>query len=211
VDDGSGGPGGIPYLDFVAPGLVAAAAMQMAAVESSFPVMSAFKWTRQYHAMLATPLQVRDVLLGHVLFVATRVTLVSAIYLAVVASFGGVESPLGVFAVPVALLVGLAYAGPIMTWAARTERNDWFNPLFRFFIVPMFLFSGTFFPVTELPRLLEWLAYLTPLWHGVDLTRQLTLGDVRPAAALLHVAYLSAWIVVGLVLANAAYRRRLVT
>jgi lipooligosaccharide transport system permease protein len=210
VDDGSGGPGGIPYLDYVAPGLVAAAAMQVAATESSFPVMAAFKWTRQYHAMLATPLRVRDVLFGHMLFIATRVTLVSGIYLAVVAAFGGVESPLGVLAVAVALLVGLAYAGAVVTWAARTERNDWFNPLFRFFIVPMFLFSGTFFPVTELPRLLEWLAYLTPLWHGVDLTRQLTLGDVRPGMAALHVAYLVAWIAVGLALAHAAYRRRLV-
>jgi len=210
VDDGSGGPGGIPYLDYVAPGLVAAAAMQVSATESSFPVMSAFKWSRQYQAMLATPLAVRDVLLGHVLFIATRVTAVSGIYLVVVAAFGGVESRLGVLAVPVALLVGLAYAGPIMTWAARTERNDWFNPLFRFFIVPMFLFSGTFFPVTELPRLLEWLAYLTPLWHGVDLTRQLTLGDVRPGLAALHVVYLAAWIAVGLVAAHSAYRRRLV-
>ncbi|HJU48470.1 MAG TPA: ABC transporter permease [Gaiellaceae bacterium] len=210
VDDGNGGPGGVPYLDFVAPGLVAAAAMQVAATESSFPVMAAFKWTRQYHAMLATPLRVRDVLLGHLTFIATRVVIVSSIYLAAVAAFGGVGSPLGVLAVPVALLVGLAFAGPIVTWAASTEANDWFNPLFRFFIVPMFLFSGTFFPVTELPRLLEWVAYATPLWHGVDLTRQLTLGDVRAGSALLHVAYLLAWTVVGAALALRAYRRRLI-
>ncbi len=210
VDDGTGGPGGVPYLDFVAPGLVAAAAMQVAATESSFPVMAAFKWTRQYHAMLATPLRVRDVLFGHVLFIATRVLIVSSIYLAVVAAFGGIESPLGVLAVPVALLVGLAFAGPIVTWAARTERNDFFNPLFRFFIVPMFLFSGTFFPVTELPRLLEWVAYATPLWHGVELARMLTLGVVEAGWAAVHVAYLTAWIVVGMSLALAAYERRLI-
>lgn len=210
VDDGNGGPSGIPYLDFVAPGLVAAAAMQVAATESSFPVMAAFKWTRQYHAMLATPLRVRDVLLGHLTFIATRVALVSGIYLAVVTAFGGVRSPLGVLALPVALLVGLAFAGAIVTWAASTEANDWFNPLFRFFVVPMFLFSGTFFPVTQLPRLLEWLAYLTPLWHGVDLTRQLTLGGVRAGSAALHVSYLLAWIAVGFALAHRAYRRRLI-
>lgn len=209
VDEGSGGPGGVPYLEFVAPGLVAAAAMQVAATESSFPVMSAFKWTRQYHAMLATPLRVRDVLGGHLLFIATRITVVSGIYLAVVAAFGGIASPLGVLALPVALLVGVAYAGPIVTWGARTERNDWFNPLFRFFIVPMFLFSGTFFPVSELPLPLEWLAYLTPLWHGVELARQCTLGRLEPVA-LLHVAYLVAWIVVGALLALDAYRRRLI-
>ena len=211
VDRGGTGPGGVPYLDYVAPGLVAAAAMQVAATESSFPVMAAFKWTRQYHAMLATPLRVGDVLAGHALFIATRVVAVSGIYLGVVALFGGIRSPLGVLALPVAVLVGLAFAGPIVTWAARTEANDWFNPLFRFFIVPMFLFSGTFFPVSQLPLLLEWVAYATPLWHGVDLCRQLTLGDVAAGSAVLHVGYLLGWTAAGFALALPAYRRRLIT
>ena len=211
VDEGGTGPGGVPYLDYVAPGLVAAAAMQVAATESSFPVMAAFKWTRQYHAMLATPLRVGDVLAGHALFIATRVVAVSGIYLGVVALFGGIRSPLGALALPVVVLVGLAFAGPIVTWAARTEANDWFNPLFRFFIVPMFLFSGTFFPVSQLPRLLEWVAYATPLWHGVDLCRQLTLGDVAAGSAVLHVGYLLGWTAAGFALALPAYRRRLIT
>lgn len=210
VDDGGEAPGGISYLAFVAPGLLAAAAMQVAAAEASFPVTNAFKWTRQYFAMLVTPLRVRDILAGHQLFIATRLLMTSTIYLTVIAAFGGVLSPLGVLAVPSALLVGLAFAAPIAAWGARTESNDWFNPLFRFGIVPMFLFSGTFFTVTQLPPVLEWVAYATPLWHGVDLCRQLTTGEVRPGAAALDFGYLVSWTLVWLGLALAAYRTRLV-
>ena len=90
-------------------------------------------------------------------------------------------------AIPVAVLVGLAFAAPIAAWAAHTENEASFVAIFRFVILPMFLFSGTFFPSGSLPQPLEALAYVTPLWHGVDLWRQLTLGDVDPTSALLHV------------------------
>ena len=93
----------MPYLDFIAPGLLAAAAMQTAATESSWPVMGAIKWTRTYYAMTATPLTERDVLIGHQLFVVTRVLTASAAYLLVVAAFGAVHSWLGLLAMPVAV------------------------------------------------------------------------------------------------------------
>ena len=179
VDKSSNAPAGVPYLDFIAPGLLAAAAMQTAATESSWPVMGAIKWTRTYYAMTATPLTERDVLIGHQLFVVTRVLTASAAYLAVVAAFGAVDSWLGLLAVPVAVLIGTAFSMPMAAYSATSESDSSFPPIFRFVIVPMFLFSGTFFPVSQMP---------------------LALG---------HVAYLLAWTVGGLLLARRAYRKRL--
>jgi len=203
-------PLGVPYLDFVAPGLLAAVGMQIATIESSFPVRGAIRWNRQYHAMLATPLRVRDLVTGHLLYVATRVAIASAVYLAVIAGFGAVRSPLAVLAWPVVVLVGLAFAAPVSALSAWAE-NEIFNPLFRFAITPMFLFSATFFPVTRLPQGLRELAYVTPLWHGVDLVRRLTLGTATLGLSLLHVAYLALWFLAGVALARRAYAGRLVT
>jgi lipooligosaccharide transport system permease protein len=209
VDRSPNAPGGVPYLDFIAPGLLAAAAMQTAATESSWPVMGAIKWTRTYFAMTATPLTERDVLIGHQLFVVTRVLTASAAYLLVVAGFGAVSSWLGLLAIPAAVLIGTAFSMPMAAYAARTESDASFPPIFRFVIVPMFLFSGTFFPVEQMPLALELLAYVTPIWHGVELCRGLMLGTIELLPALGHVAYLLAWTVVGLVLAQRTYRRRL--
>jgi lipooligosaccharide transport system permease protein len=203
-------PQGISYLEFVAPGLLAATAMQIASFEASWPVLSAIKWSRQYHAMLATPLRIGDVLLGHQGFIAFRMFMTAVIYLAAIAAFGAVNSPLGILAVPVTVLVGIAFAAPIAAWGAYTESDASFVAIFRFLIIPMFLFSGTFFPIERLPGILEVVAYATPLWHGVDLCRQLTLGDVDPASALGHLAYLLAFTAAGLGAAYYSYRRRLV-
>lgn len=210
VDRSAELPGGISYLEFVAPGLLAATAMQLATFESSWPVLSAIKWDRQYHAMLATPLRVGDVLLGHQAFIAARLLATSTIYLAVIAAFGAIDSPLGVLAIPVAVLVGLAFAAPIAAWAAHTETEVSFVAIFRFVILPMFLFSGTFFPISSLPAPLEVIAWFTPLWHGVSLGRQLTLGDVELWSALGHVAYLLVLVAIGLAAARYTFRRRLV-
>ena len=200
------------YVAYVAPGLLAATAMQVAAFEASWPVLSAIKWTRQYHAMLATPLRVRDVLAGHQAWLAFRVLTTSAIYLLVVAlpPFDGVLSWWGILAVPVSVLVGLAFSAPIAAWGARTQLDTSFVAIFRFVVLPMFLFSGTFFPITRLPVALQVVAYATPLWHGVNLCRQLTLGSIHPASALGSLVFLLVWVAVALVLAQVSYRRRLV-
>jgi lipooligosaccharide transport system permease protein len=203
------GLGGLSYVDFVAPGMLAATAMQVAAVESSWPVMSAIKWSQTYVAMLATPLGIRDVLAGHQLWAATRVLTSSAVYLVVIAAFGAVHSPLAVFALGAALLTGMAFAAPIAAFAAHTKSESSFVTIFRFAIMPMFLFSGTFFPVSRLPDALQPVAWVTPLWHGVSLCRDLTLGTVSPLPDLGHAAYLAAWAVVGIAVARMTYRRRL--
>jgi lipooligosaccharide transport system permease protein len=208
VDRSTDLPDGISYLEFVAPGLMAATAMQLASFEATFPVFSAIKWDRQYHAMLASPLRVRDVMLGHQAFFAFRLVLTATVYFLVIAAFGAVASPLGVLAIPVTVLVGLAFTAPLAAWAARTETMVSFIAIFRFGILPMFLFSGTFFPISSLPAPLEVIAWFTPLWHGVTLCRDLTLGTVS-ADDLLHLAYLLAWVAVGLVAARFTYQRRL--
>jgi lipooligosaccharide transport system permease protein len=202
--------GGISFLEFVAPGLLAATAMQLATFEASFPVLGAIKWDRQYHAMLATPLRVTDIVLGHQAYFAARLLSTTTIYLVVIAAFGAVSSPLAILAIPVGVLVGLSFSCAIAAWAAHTENEVSFIAIFRFVMLPMFLFSGTFFPVEELPTPLEIVAYCTPLYHGVELCRSLTLGTVELLPALGHLAFLLAVAGAGLVAAHITYRRRLV-
>jgi lipooligosaccharide transport system permease protein len=201
---------GVPYLHYVAPGILAATVMQIGTFESSYPVMAAIRWTRQYHAMLATPLRVRDLVAGQQLYVAARLGLVSAIYLAIIAAFGAIESPLAVAGWPVAVMIGLAHSAPVSAFSAWLERDEGFNALFRFGITPLFLFSGTFFPITRLPHGIREVAYATPLWNGVDLERHLTLGTATPWPSLAHAAYLALWIAAGVVLARRTYTRKLV-
>ena len=209
VNRSSGQSLGVPYIDFVAPGMLAATAMQIAAGEATWPVMGSFRWTRQYFAMASTPLGVRDIVTGHQLWMTTRVAATSAVYLAVIAAFGGINSYLGILTLPVAVLLGLAFTTPTAAYAATVESDSAFVPYNRFVIVPMFLFSGTFFPVSRLPLPLEWLAYTTPLWHGVDLCRELTLGNVHLLRALGHVGYLLLFVIAGLVWGERTYKQRL--
>lgn len=211
VNRSGGQPLGVPYIDFVAPGMLAATAMQIAAGEATWPVMGSFRWTRQYFAMASTPLGVRDIVRGHQLWMTTRVASTSAVYLAVIAAFGGVDSFWAVLALPAAVLVGLAFSAPLAGYAATKDSDAAFIPIYRFVILPLFLFSGTFFPASRLPLPLEWIAYATPLWHGVDLCRELTLGTVDPLRLLGHVAYLSALVVAGVAWAERTYARRLTT
>lgn len=212
VDRGSGSATleGVGYLEFIAPGLLAAAAMQMAAFESTYPVMGSIKWHRTYHGMLATPLRVVDTLAGHLLFVAFRLTVTATAFLVVLLLFGAARSWWVVLALPAGVLTGLAYAPGIFAFAATRENEAGFAMLFRFGIVPMFLFSGTFFPVAQLPDWLEPVAFVVPLWHGVDLCRDLALGRAGLGMSLLHVGYLLLWLVVGFVLAARAFEKRLV-
>jgi lipooligosaccharide transport system permease protein len=206
-----GGSGlGVPYLDFVAPGMLAAVCMQIAVFESSWPVHAAIRWTRQYHAMLATPLRVRDIVAGHQLWVVTRVVGVAAIYLAILSGFGAIRSPLALLALPSAVLLGLAFTATVSAYAAYVESDKGLTVLFRFIVTPLFLFSGTFFPLSRLPHGVREIAYATPLWHGVDLMRHLTLGTATIWPSLGHAVYLAAWGAAGLFLAQRAYTRALV-
>jgi lipooligosaccharide transport system permease protein len=203
--------GGVSYLDFIAPGLLAASIMQQGTFESSYPVLGAIKWAKQYHAQLATPLRVRDVLAGHLLWVAIRLAISAVVFLVIMGLFGTFHSWWAVLCLPAAVLTGMAFVPGIFGYAATLETDSGFALLFRFLIVPMFLFSGTFFPVSQLPDWLEPLAYAVPLWHGVDLCRDLALGTVSWGPALGHVAYLLLWAAGGTAVALRTFTRRLVT
>ena len=203
---------GVRFAAYVAPGLLAAAAMQTAARDSSWPIVAAIREKYTYQAMLATPLGVADVLIGHLVWTATRIGIAAAAYFVVVAGFGLVAAPIGVLAVPAAVLTGVAVAAPLMAHSATIGGDDQALALIeRLVIVPMFLLSGTFFPVSQLPIWLRLVAYATPLWHGAELCRALLLDRFYAGADLLHVAYLIAFAAVGTLVALHTYRRRLVT
>ena len=204
------GLGRVSYTVFLAPGLLAATAMQTGAQEASYPVMGSFKWLKTYHAMAVTPLGVDDVLIGHLLWMTFRLTLGATSFLCVMAAFGTLRSWEAVFALPAAVLTGMSIAAPLAAFAATQENDAVFAAVFRFLVIPMFLFSGTFFPVRQLPAALRPVAYLTPLWHGVALSRAFTLGRAGLAASLGHAAYLLAVIGLGTAVARRTYRRRLV-
>ena len=184
--------------------------MQTGVGDGSWPVLAGHKWLKTYYATLATPVTVRGLATGHLVWVGVRVAFVSLVFVGMMALFGATSLWLGLLALLPAVLTGLAFAAPASAYAAWLDDAPGLATLFRFGVVPMFLFSGTFFPITQLPAWLQPLAYVTPLWHGVALCRSITLQVEPPLAWGVHVSYLLLWVVVGLGLAFFFFRRRLV-
>lgn len=204
--------GAASYLAFVVPGLLAAQVMTTVFGEMTYPVMGMIKWQKIYFGMVSTPLSPADIAFGQLGFVVFRVAAVSAIFIAVLLPFGLFGSVGGVLGAFVAqLLVGLAFAAPLFAFSASLRDESAFALVFRIGMIPMFLFSGAFFPITNLDPWMAWLARLTPLWHGVDLTRMLALGTVDVSMALVHVAYLAVLSAVGWFLVVRVLQRRLVS
>lgn len=203
------GLAGGSYLAFVAPGLLAGSVMQIALGESTYPVLGAIRWERSYEAMLATPLSVTDVLRGHLAFVVLRVIVAASVFLAVAAAYGALHSPEAVVAVLAAALTGTAFAGPLVAFSATRDDATSFSTIQRLVVVPLFLFSGSFFPLRLLPGFLQGLAEATPLYHGVALARAATLGHLLELSSLGHAAYLVGLSLLGYALARSTYRRRL--
>jgi lipooligosaccharide transport system permease protein len=202
--------GAASYLAFVAPGLVAAHAMQVATGEVMWPVMGMIKWSRTYYAMTATPLRPSDIVAAQLLFTAVRVASACGVFLLVLALLGIFDTVTGfLLAWLVQVLIGLAFATVFFAVSASMRSEAGFSVMYRLGVIPMFLFSGAFFPVSNLSAPLEWLARLTPLWHGVDLTRMLLLDRVDGGLAVLHVAYLGLLTVAGWWLAASRLTKRL--
>jgi len=203
---------GLTYLQFLAPGLLAATVMQTGSFEASFPILGGLQWNKIFHAMFATPIQPSDIVYGNVLWIGFRLALVGAVFAVVIVLFGATKSALVVLAVPGAVLTGLAFATPMMAFTATQRTPDKFATLFRFGVTPLFLFSGTFFPIESLPSFLQPVAWLSPLWHGVDLCRQLMLGTVAeaPLLALVHALVLLTITTVGIAVAMRTVESRLV-
>jgi len=191
--------GGVTYLQFLAPGLLAGSAMQQGIFEATFPVMYGLVWRRIFHAMYATPIGPRAVALGTLAWIAFRLGLVAIIFTVVAWAFGALASPLAILGIPAAILTGLAFAGPMGAYMATQRTPGAFSAIFRWVITPLFLFSGTFFPIESLPGALQPIAWLSPLFHGVELTRGATLGTLLddPVRAFAHFAILVALLAVG--------------
>ncbi|KKJ98568.1 ABC transporter permease [Micromonospora sp. HK10] len=204
------GVGGVPYLDWLVPGLIASTAFQVAVAESTWPVLSNFRWIGTYSAQAAAPLRIGDIMGGHLAFVLFRVLTSTVAFLLVTALFGALRSPWAAVVPLVGLLLGLAVAAPVFAFSAAVPSDSYLALLFRFAVIPMTLFAGVFFPVEQLPGGLRQVAYVTPLWHGVDLCRAATLGVAPQWSVPGHLLYLAAWSVGGWLLARRVFRRALV-
>jgi lipooligosaccharide transport system permease protein len=203
--------GGVSYLAFLAPGLLAAQAMQAATLESSWPLLAGFKWLHTFEGSIATPQRPMDIALGHLYWLVIRVGVVTGVFLVIALLFGAVTLPLALLAWPAAILTGLAFGAPMAAWTATQRTESSFPVIFRFVVTPLFLFSGTFFPIEQLPELVRPVAWLTPLFHGVALTRALALGhDLDPVVLGIHLAVLILLIAVGTLLALRTFQRRLI-
>jgi lipooligosaccharide transport system permease protein len=201
---------GVAYLVFLAPGLLVSQAMQVAAGEATYPIMSAITWNRTFQSMTAAPLSVPAVVLGLSSWFAIRFTLVCSVFVAVSVVFGAIALGPGLVMIPVAVLTGLAFALPISAFTATQRTDQAFPVINRFVIIPLFIFSGTFFPIDQLPAFLHPIAWLTPLWNGVSLSRGIALGGLDPMVALWNLVVLVAYCSIGLAASLVAFRRRLV-
>jgi lipooligosaccharide transport system permease protein len=210
VNRNASNPLDVKYLVFVAPAFLAAAALQIATSEASWPLMSGFRWSRVFHGIAATPLRPGQIADGVLLWISLRTTLNSVLYLAIMSAFGAAIRWQVVFAVPAAVLCGAAFAAPLMALTATVPgEGQTFNVVSRFVVTPMFLFSGTFYPISQLPDWAQWIARVTPLWHGTELARDAAIGGLSSLSVLGHIGYLLAWLVAGIALSHWRFRARL--
>jgi lipooligosaccharide transport system permease protein len=204
----------VPYLAFVATGLMAASAMQNGAGDGAFPVMAGIKWRKDFHGAITTPIGPGDIVIGRFYWGAIRLTFMLGVFAVISVLFGALEIVPALLAVPPGVLTGLAFQTVVTAFTVTREDETSLSTMFRFGIIPLFLFSGTFFPISQLPDLLEKIAYATPLFHGVELVRKIALPDVDASVVTslplwAHSAYLVAMTLLGLFLSSRFLDRRL--
>ena len=195
VDDGANAGDvldGVSYFAFYASALLATTAMFNAGQEALWPTADGFQWSNAYRAVMATPLTPRDLAGGFAVRFAGR-TLVTAVGVAAVLALFDETRTWGLLpAIPVAILCGLAFAMPIAAWTASRTGDSSFPAIMRFVLMPMFLFGGAFYPIEQLPLAGQMVAWATPLWHAIELSRDLIIGGLDPGA-LVHLGVLLAY------------------
>ncbi len=200
---------GLTYFQFLAPALVATSAMMVTTSEAMWPVVGGFKWHRSYHAAAATPLTPGQIAAGVALWHVTKAAIAGVGVAIALSVFGETRSTGLPLAVAFAGLTGLAFSAPMMAWSATREHDTSFPTISRFLITPMFLFGGAFYPISQLPDWLQWLAKATPVWHGVELCRAAVNHRLEFVTAVGHVGYLSVFVVIGLLSARRSFAKRL--
>ena len=208
---GSNGVDGVPYLAFLAPALLATSAIQAAMDETSFPTLAGFVWDKSFFSMNATQLKGRSIVGGIMIASVARCVFNTTVYAIVLWAFGAISFaniPVLVFA---AIFAGLAFASAMLATTSFVKQDDGFFAIVgRFIIAPMFMFSGTFYPLENLPIYLQWIGWLSPVWHATDIGRVLSYGHViQPWLLIVHFAYLAAMLVVGQLIGIRQFEKRL--
>lgn len=200
---------GLTYFQFLGPGLIATTAMMVVTSEAMWPVLGGFKWQSGFHAAAATPLSPSDIAGGVFLWHATKAAIAGSGVAVVLALFDETRS----FGLPLAVvfgaITGLAFSSIVTAWTATREQDFSFPNINRFVVTPLFLFGGAFYPISQLPTWLQWVAKATPLWHGVELSRAAVNQRLEWRATLVHLAYLSLFIAAGWWSARRTFAKRL--
>lgn len=213
VDANSGGEGvgGVPYLQFVAPALLAAAAIQAVMDEVTFPTMDGFVWDKVFFAIGATSVSSRQIANGVMLVALIRGVFTTGMYLAILLAFGAIPVSSVLPLLLTSMFAGWAFAAMMLSFTARLENDDgYFAVISRFVVAPMFLFSGTFYPLEQMPVFLQPIGWISPLWHATELGRFLSYGlEIEPVMFLVHFGYLAILGVVGMALTYPKFVERL--
>ena len=212
VPVGFGPDGPVPYVVFVAPALLATAAISVSTEEFTYTIMAGFKWRRVFWGMNASPVTPEQVVEGLVLAVAARMGFVSVAYTVAIAAFGALGSPVAVLTLPlVGMLAGMAFGLPLLAFAASLrDDNGQFAAVQRFVFTPMFLFSGTFYPLSTLPGWLHWIGWVSPLWHASELGRWLSYGAPLTGTMIaVHTGVLVGLVIGGWLLARRVFVGRM--
>ena len=213
IDENTGGMGvdGVSYITFLAPALLATAAIQGAIDESVYPTLEGFKWNKIFFSMNSTPLSGNHIAMGVFLNSLIRVIFTAVIYWLVMLAFGVLESPRAWLAIFTAVMAGAAFGALMQALAGMLENEDiFFTVLQRFVIMPLFLFSGTFYPLTNMPIFLQWIGWISPLWHATELGRWLTYGhEISSLMLYTHFIFLNSLLLFGVIASRRIFTRRL--
>ncbi len=202
---------GVPYLIYVGPALLMSTILTIGAEEAMFPVLGGFKWQKVFFAMGASPLSPGQIVAGFCTHLAIRFAFTAAIFYGMLVVFGAVQLGTAWLMIPVSVLGAFAILTPLASYSARIyDEVGQFALIQRLVIMPMFLFSGTFFPLSQVPDWLEWVGWLSPLWHASSLARVVSYGMVEPIWLTIgHLAYLALLAVGGFVLMRRSFEKRL--
>jgi lipooligosaccharide transport system permease protein len=208
---GSAGVDGVSYLTFLAPALLATAAIQGALDESTYPTLEGFKWNKIFFSMNATPLSGNHIAMGVFFNSLIRTVFTAVLYWLVMLSFGVLESPRAWLAIFTAVMAGAAFGVFMQALAGLLENENLFFTLVeRFIIMPLFLFSGTFYPLSSMPVFLQWIGWISPLWHATELGRWLTYGsEISTQMLFVHFIFLNSILVAGIIASRRIFTRRL--